>query len=807
MQAVCRVGLQFEVDDAGMQAKFRKKLRSLAVTVPVIRDLRPQMAPVQPGAWPSMAVSLEDDAYDASSGREQEEASATAPAGARGGARQVPSMAMGLEDDDYGGGLHAHDAATGADVHSAVAEAQLLRARGDGSDGRGGDGRRSAQGVRGRAGAGEGAGGASASAEQGEAVALLEQARVMALELKEQGNKLVKEAKHAQALILYEQAIALWDKDPAAYTNRALCHTKAGNFEAAIADCRACLKLDGTFVRAHERLGAVYEAQKDFSAALAEYQAGLAIDPSHKGCASSAKSVADRINRINPPGSGGAVEAAPPKASAFAFANKPAASAATVKTAPSAATAASPSLSTAPSTRDMSANHKCIRDALSAYEVEVRSAAGRGRCVFAKGALGRGEVVLEARPMGCAVNDKYSELVCHYCFGLLPTIKAMQVKCSGGCGGVVYCKKQCAEADKLHQIGECQVLRTWNQQPSGQSKSTRGLRVFMRAVYMYAGDKGMAQLSELLEAEEGAEGDANMLSMAQVVNRFVMEEARMPVAKLARLISQAKRNVHAIVDVEGHNLGHGLYPVASFFNHSCWPNAVVSFQGQTLVVRALRDIQPAEEVTIAYAELYCPRNLRRQQLQAKKYFLCECTRCQLPSSDAREARIVAGPPELASEARNAFDRGLVEFQEDRFRESYGTLTAVLRQVGDSLGSEHWVVYDIHKLLVEVCFALKDWRGAEAYARLTVKAMEEHLPKYHPSIAHMCQQLAGALALQRAQPGTAGPPSPARLKEELRLHTKAWSVLCVSYGKEHKETLQAKQQADETRRVLSAQPSS
>ena len=122
----------------------------------------------------------------------------------------------------------------------------------------------------------------------------------------------------------------------------------------------------------------------------------------------------------------------------FARSSNNAASAATVKTAPSAATAASPSLSTAPSTRDMSTNHKCIRDALSAYEVEVRSAAGRGRCVFAKGALGRGEVVLEARPMGCAVNDKYSELVCHYCFGLLPTIKAMQVKCSGGCGGVVY---------------------------------------------------------------------------------------------------------------------------------------------------------------------------------------------------------------------------------------------------------------------------------------------------------------------------------------------------------------------------------
>jgi len=35
----------------------------------------------------------------------------------------------------------------------------------------------------------------------------------------------------------------------------------------------------------------------------------------------------------------------------------------------------------------------------------------------------------------------------------------------------------------------------------------------------------------------------------------------------ARLIDAARRNMHGIVDLEGHNLGHGLYPTASFFNH------------------------------------------------------------------------------------------------------------------------------------------------------------------------------------------------------------------------------------------------
>jgi tetratricopeptide (TPR) repeat protein len=519
------VGLQFEVDEAGMQAKFRKKLRSLVVTVPVIRDLRPQLKPVQPDGSPAMAVSLKDGDYYGSNGSEQEEARARLPASAEQEARQVPSMAMGLEDDDYGGYLHEHDAAPG-ETGAVVADVHPPSRAGGGSCSYviGGHWRSTGQDVEARGGREEASGGGSVSAEQGHAAGMLEHTRVMAVELKDQGNKFVKEGKHAQALVLYEQAIALWDQDPAAYTNRALCHTKSGNFEAAIADCRACLKIDPMFVRAHERLGAVYEAQKDFSAALAEYQAGLALDPSHQGCTSGARSAAKHVRSPAAPG------AAPKKATSFSFANKPAAAtspppsaavpAASSKTTPSATTAAAPSSCTASSARDSSTPHKCILDALSAYQVEVKSVARRGRCVFAKGAIGRGQVVLEARPMAYAVNDKYNEEVCHYCFGLLPAMKAMQFKCSGGCGGVVYCRKQCAEADKLHQISECQVLKTVK-----NVKSTRGLRVFLKAVYMYAGDKGMAQLSELLEADEGAEEDANNLGMAQAVNRFVMEEA------------------------------------------------------------------------------------------------------------------------------------------------------------------------------------------------------------------------------------------------------------------------------------------
>ena len=89
----------------------------------------------------------------------------------------------------------------------------------------------------------------------------------------------------------------------------------------------------------------------------------------------------------------------------------------------------------------------------------------------------------------------------------------------------------------------------------------------------------------------------------------------------------------------------------------------------------------------------------------------------------------------------------------------------------------------------------------------LQAIEEHLPCYHPSNAHMCQHLATALILQHKQHAgdRAGDgASSLRLKEALRMYTKAWSVLCVAYGKEHVQTLQAKELVDEARRLNKAQ---
>ena len=80
------------------------------------------------------------------------------------------------------------------------------------------------------------------------------------------------------------------------------------------------------------------------------------------------------------------------------------------------------------------------------------------------------------------------------------------------------------------------------------------------------------------------------------------------------LLSILEANGFSICGDDQERLGFGIYPDASLFNHSPAPNAQVSFRGKTLIVRALRDIAPGEEVTITYGEQYMSQEWARRNM-------------------------------------------------------------------------------------------------------------------------------------------------------------------------------------------------
>ena len=70
---------------------------------------------------------------------------------------------------------------------------------------------------------------------------------------------------------------------------------------------------------------------------------------------------------------------------------------------------------------------------------------------------------------------------------------------------------------------------------------------------------------------------------------------------------------------------------ASLLNHSCKPNAIFSYDGETINLRVAGVIQRDEEITISYCDHFQPREGREEALG----FPCKCSICALPPAEQK----------------------------------------------------------------------------------------------------------------------------------------------------------------------------
>lgn len=71
-----------------------------------------------------------------------------------------------------------------------------------------------------------------------------------------------------------------------------------------------------------------------------------------------------------------------------------------------------------------------------------------------------------------------------------------------------------------------------------------------------------------------------------------------------------------------------IYPVGSYFNHSCAPDLLVTNEGNVMFLRSLYQIPAGEEVFVSYEFFYDDdTDSRQRHLKASWGFECACTRC------------------------------------------------------------------------------------------------------------------------------------------------------------------------------------
>jgi len=95
-------------------------------------------------------------------------------------------------------------------------------------------------------------------------------------------------------------------------------------------------------------------------------------------------------------------------------------------------------------------------------------------------------------------------------------------------------------------------------------------------------------------------------------------------------------------------IGTGLFPMVSMFDHSCSPNC--SFQtfddmhssnhypGNVIFVQTVQKVKKGEELCISYIDIMNPTNIRRRELWYSKYFVCKCLRCMSSTEGNRFVR-------------------------------------------------------------------------------------------------------------------------------------------------------------------------
>lgn len=70
-----------------------------------------------------------------------------------------------------------------------------------------------------------------------------------------------------------------------------------------------------------------------------------------------------------------------------------------------------------------------------------------------------------------------------------------------------------------------------------------------------------------------------------------------------------------------------MYPHLCQFNHSCCPNALVFFENDMCIVKAIKTIRKEEEICIPYMDFMNSKWIRNVLLREHN-FECDCFRCK-----------------------------------------------------------------------------------------------------------------------------------------------------------------------------------
>mmetsp|Transcript_37672 Transcript_37672/g.106431 ORF Transcript_37672/g.106431 Transcript_37672/m.106431 type:complete len:504 (+) Transcript_37672:48-1559(+) len=255
--------------------------------------------------------------------------------------------------------------------------------------------------------------------------------------------------------------------------------------------------------------------------------------------------------------------------------------------------------------------------------VGVAQAEDGDRKLVAARSFAAGQVVLDEEPYCSVLLDHQVRTHCHHTFRCCEKL----LRCSR-CGFARYGSRESqAAAWATEARQECTALAACSPRVPPPT-----IRLVARLLWRSSGErsKGAHQQADAIAGlldhweELAAERMLTYAQMAHLTLEFMQgggTVAELPPAKeVAQLLAKIACNCMTIADEELRPVGTGLYLTGAMANHSCSPSCVQSFQGNRLVLRALRPVAKGEPLTISYIELAATRQERRHSLLQGYFF-------------------------------------------------------------------------------------------------------------------------------------------------------------------------------------------
>ncbi|KAI8612285.1 hypothetical protein BC830DRAFT_1137496 [Chytriomyces sp. MP71] len=259
---------------------------------------------------------------------------------------------------------------------------------------------------------------------------------------------------------------------------------------------------------------------------------------------------------------------------------------------------------------------------------------GTDRFFIASSPVKFGSVVLEEpHPFAFVVSREYFDLRCHGCGCELGIAPLFCPKCRAG-----YCASACEKRDEASHTISCS--QTW---PPQLLDEEFDLAIKVDAVLQCASS---TQINDFFKLK-GHMDDRSPHELQHILQSFSRycfssnlpcadaRAAQQRAIHLTRIHTRVSCNSFAIKGATMEDCttvyGRGLFMQASLFNHACRPTCVLSFPsaGAGIAVRAARDVQAGEAVTVSYGPTESRMNrLERRRVTASKWFFeCACADC------------------------------------------------------------------------------------------------------------------------------------------------------------------------------------